>query len=169
MALLRRHPTLPDDVRARLEVPPGDRVLAAAELTDGWAVATPRHLHVLPTEGPPTRRAWCDVSGARMDPDAAVLTVTWVDGAPPTALRLTDDRSRVFPDTVRQCIDSSILLSEKVPLPAGREARVALRRDADGGLLTQVVGTPDVDLTDPATAAAVDAAEARLREAAGLR
>ena len=106
---------------------------------------------------------------SRMDPATATLTVTWVDGAPPAALRLVDDRSRVFPDTVRQRIDASILLSERVPVRRGGDVRVALRRDPDGRLLTQVVGTGDVDLSDPATAAAVDAAEARLREAAGLR
>ena len=169
MALLRRQPTLPDDVRARLELRSGDHVLAAAELTDGWAVATAQRLHLLRTEGDPVARAWSEVSGARMDPATAVLTLSWVDGAPPAALGLVDDRSRLFPDTVRQCIDSSILLSERVPLLAGRHVRVALRRDPDGHLLTQVVGTPDVDLADPAVAAAVDAAEARLREAAGLR
>ena len=146
-----------------------DRVLAVAELTAGWAIATAQRLHVVPDGGDPAGRAWSDVSGARLDPGTAVLTVTWVDGAPATTLNLADDTSRVFPDTVRQCVDSSILLSERVQLPAGRHVRVALRRGPDGGLLTQVVGTPDVDLTDPVVEAAVDAAEARLREAAGLR
>ena len=168
MAPLRRHATLPDDVRARLALPSGDRILAVAELADGWAVASAHRLHVLAGEGGATGRPWSEVSGARMDPADAVLTVTWVDGTPPTALALVDDRSRVFPDTVRQCIESSILLSERVPLPGGRTVRVALRRDPAGRLLTQVIGTPDVDLADPGTAAAVDAAEARLREAAGL-
>ena len=169
MALLRRRANLPDPVRARLELQSGDHVLAVAELSDGWAVATAQRLHVVPDDGDPTGRAWSEVSGARLDPAAAVLTVTWVDGAPATALRLVDDRSRVFPDTVRQCVDSSILLSERVPLPAGRHVRVALRRGPDGRLLTQVVGTPDVDLADQDVAALVDAAEVRLREAAGLR
>jgi hypothetical protein len=169
MALLRRRPTLPDDVRVRLELPSTDRALAVAELTDGWAVATAQRLHVVPADGDPIRRAWSEVRGARLDPRTAVLTVSWADGAPATALNLVDDRSRVFPDTVRQCVESSILLTERVALPAGRHVRVALRRDPDGRLLTQVVGTPDVDLDDPAVAAAVDAAEARLREAAGLR
>ena len=45
MALLRRRASLPDDVRARLELAPRERVLASAPLQDGWAIATTHHLH----------------------------------------------------------------------------------------------------------------------------
>ena len=53
--------------------------------------------------------------------------------------------------------------------PQRRPVLVETRRADDGALLTQVIGAGDVDLDDPATAAVVDAAEARVREAAGLR
>ena len=56
MALLRRRPNLPDAVRARLDLPAGDRVLAVAELTAGWAIATAQRLHVVPDGGDPAGR-----------------------------------------------------------------------------------------------------------------
>src|SRR5450830_564249 len=149
MALLRRHASLPDDVRARLELERGERVLSSALLQDGWAIVTTYHLHELTADGATLRRPW-------------------VDGAAPTDLRLADDRSMEFPRVVRQCVDSSVVHSERLTLPSGAVVRIALRRAAGDALFTQVLGTGDVDLSDPATAAAVDAAEARVRDAAGL-
>ena len=169
MSLLRR--SLPDDVRAALDLARGERVLATGRLTDGWAVATTRGLAVVPTGAAGTaglRRPWSDVSTGRLDPDTETLTVEWVDGAAPTVLHLSDARGLAFPAAFRQCVDSSVVHSEQVTLADRTVVRVALRRDGEGRLFTQVMGPGTVDLADPATAAAVDAAEARVREAAGL-
>ena len=169
MSLLRRRARLPAAVKARLDLPRGDRALAIAELTDGWAVASTQRLHVLPNdETATTARAWSDVDSARLDAETAQLTLTWVDGAPATVLRLADETSIVLPRAVHERVQSSVVHTEKVALPRGANVRVALRRDPEGNLLTQVLGTGDVDLTDPGTARLVDAAEARVREAAGL-
>ena len=167
MSLLRRTP-LPDDVRSRLDLARGERVLAAGRLTDGWAVATTADLAVVPTEGEPVRRAWTDVATARLDPEGRAVTVTWVDGATPTVLRLADDGAGRLPAVLRQCVDSSVVHSERVLLADRTAVQVVLRRDANRRLFTQVIGPGGVDLDDPATAAAVDAAELRVREAAGL-
>ncbi len=167
MPSLRRS-ALPADVRAGLDLARGERVRAAGRLTDGWAVATSHGLAVVRPEGAGVRRPWTDVSTGRLDPDAETLTVEWVDAATPTVLHLADARSLGFPAAFRQCVDSSVVHSERVVLGDGTVVRVALRRDGDGGLFTQVMGPGTVDLTEPATAAAVDAAEARVREAAGL-
>lgn len=170
MPLLRR-PSLPDDVRAALDLARGERVLASGRLTDGWAVATTRGLVVVPAargEGDTVRRPWTDVSTGRLDPDAETLTVEWVDGAAPAVLHLTDARDLRFPAAFRQCVDSSVVHSEAVTLADRSVVRVVLRRDGDGRLFTQVMGPGTVDLADPATAEAVDAVEARVRESAGL-
>lgn len=166
--MLRRRTRMPDDVRSRLPLASGDRVIAEAELTDGWAAASVRGLHVLVREDEPVWRPWADVDGARLDPEASALTVTWVDGGAPLVLHLADDRATAFPRALHERVQSSVVHSERVTLPGGAVARVALRRDADGGLLTQVLGTGRIDLNDPATASAIDAAEARVRESAGL-
>jgi len=168
MPLFRRRAALPDDVRSALDLAPRERVLAVAALSDGWAVATSHRLHVVPTVGAADRRPWLEVNTGRLDAETGVLTVTWVDGGPATELHLADDRSMEFPRVLRQCVDTSLVHSEHVTLPRGGSVRVALRRDAQDRLITQVLGTGDVDLTDPAVAAAVDAAEVRVRDAAGL-
>ena len=166
MALLRN--PVPRDVRARLAGGPGGRTLAAGRLTDGWAVATTTGIAVVPDDGDVLRRAWSDVDGARLDPASAELTVTWVDGLPPTVLHLADDRDVSLPRTLHERVQQSVVHSETVRLPRGDVVRVALRRSPTGELFTQVIGPGAVDLTDPATAELVNAAEARVREAAGL-
>lgn len=167
MPLFRRRAVLPDDVRAGLDLATRERVLASAPLTDGWAVATSHGLHLVRADAGPVMRPWVDVSTGRLDADAAILTVSWVDGSE-SLLQLADNRSMEFPRIFRQCVDTSLVHSEQVALPRGASARVALRRTADGRLVTQVLGTGDVDLGDPAVAAAVDAAEVHVRDAAGL-
>jgi hypothetical protein len=167
MPLFRRRPSLPAEVRARLELPAGDRVVAAAELTDGWAVATRRALHVAVGDGPVRRRPWSDVDRAALAPETATLSVVWVEG-PPEVLHLADDRPQPFPGVLRERVQSSVVHTETVTLRDGRRIRVALRRDESGGVFTQVLGEGTVDLTDPSVAALVDAAEARVRDAAGL-
>lgn len=170
MALFRRPPRLPADLRGRLPLLPGEAVLASAELVDGWAVAGTAALHVLRNAAPaPSSHAWTDVDGASLDPETSQLTVRWVDGSAPAVLHLMDDTATTFPRALHERVQNSVVHSERVELTGGRVVRVALRRGADGGLTTQVIGTGDVDLTDPVTASAVDAAEARVRDAAGLR
>lgn len=167
MPWFRRRPSLPADVRRRLDVPRGDRVVAVAQLTDGWAVATRRALHVARDDLSLRRRPWADVDRASLDPATAVLSVTWVEGTV-ERLQLADERPQPFPVVLRERVQSSVVHSETVPLRDGRLVRVAVRRDEEGRLLSQVIGDGRVDLTDPADVAAVDAAEARVREAAGL-
>ena len=98
----------------------------------------------------------------------ATLTVTWVDASPPLVLRLADPRRTTLAQTLRERVQSSVVLSETVTFAAGLTARVAVRRGLDGSLFSQVVTEPGVDLRDPEVAARVDAAEDRVRSASGL-
>lgn len=167
--LRRRRPTLPADVRNRLGIADRDALLAVGRTTsEGWVVATRAGLAVVDGENV-LRRAWTDVDGARLDPASDELTVTWVDGTPTTTLPLVAEAARDLARAVHDRVQSSVVHGEKVELGRGRTVRVVLRRTADGDLVSQVIGAGDVDLADPSTAAAVDAAEARVREAAGLR
>ncbi|MFC8924234.1 hypothetical protein [Cellulosimicrobium sp. NPDC057127] len=165
-----RRPSLPDDVRRALDLPAGDRVLASAELVDGsWAVATRGSLVTSDGAGRSVlARPWSDVDRAAYAPESSTITVTWVDDAPPLALRLVDSRRSGLAQTLRERVQSSVVLAETVTFAAGRTARVAVRRDHDGALFSQVIAEPGVDLHDPEVAARVDAAEGRVRSASGL-
>lgn len=165
MRLASRRPRLPQDVRAALDLDHHDGVLAVAQLSDGWAVATREGL-VAQLGTAVLRHPWTDVDGARLDPEASELHVTWVDGSAPTVLPLADDAA-AFPRTVHDRVQSSVVHHEAVRV-GGESVRVVLRRASDGTLFTQVIGSGRIDLGDPAVASQVDAAEARVREAAGL-
>ncbi len=167
MPLFRRRPSLPADVRARLDLRGDDRVVAAAELTDGWAVASRLALHVVHADAELRRRPWSDVDRARLDPETSTLSVVWVEGGT-DRLHLVDTGRQPFPGVLRERVQSSVVHSETVTLPDCRRVRVALRRTEDAGLITQVIGDGRIDLADPAVADVIDAAEARVREAAGL-
>jgi hypothetical protein len=163
-----------------------DAVLAQAELVtsagEAWAFATRAELLLISapegassddgeeSRGAPSvvvHRAWSDVDRATYDRESNVIRVHWVDGHEPTPLTL-EGRHSVLPQVLRERVQWSVVLAEPVRLPGGRSARVAVRRRADGELFSQVIGGHDVDLTDPDVAHVIDAAEARVRNAAGL-
>jgi len=163
--MIRRPPRLPADVRAALDI--DGKALAFEKLVgDGWVVATRAGLHVL-RDGKPLVRRWTDVDGARLDPETEQLTVAWVDGTPATTVALDHPRNWLV-RTVHDRVQSSVVLAERVALPTDGVVRVVLRRGERGDLFTQVIGDGRVDLSDPEIAGPVDAAEARIRESAGL-
>ncbi|WP_019136864.1 hypothetical protein [Cellulomonas massiliensis] len=166
MPVLRRR--LPSSQRSRLDLRPGDQVLVAITLTDGAElVATRRALHVLAGDEV-ARSPWSDVERGSLDPESRVLSVAWVWG---TTSRLTfpDDRSAyAFTQTFKERVQQSVVHARSVPLPGGRTASVAVRRDEEGELFVQVTGATDADLQDASVARAVDAAEREVREAVGL-
>ncbi|WP_066587814.1 hypothetical protein [Cellulomonas timonensis] len=167
MPLFSRRPSLPAPVRAQLALPPGDRILAVVELADGrWAVATRRALCLA---GPDAvqRRPWIDVDRAQLTVETSTITVHWVDGTTED-LPLTERGAPAFAQTLRERVQSSVVHSETVVLPGGATVRVALRRDEQGDLVSQVIGDGSVDLSQPRVGALVDAAELRVRRAAGL-
>jgi len=163
-----------------------DTLLARAQLVtssgEAWAFATRAELLVISateaatgrdgaeSRGAPSvvvHREWADVDRATYDTESNVIRVHWVDGDEPLPLML-DGRRSVLPQVLRERVQWSVVLAEPVKLPGGRSARVAVRRRADGELFSQVIGGGDVDLADPGTAHVIDAAEARVRNAAGL-
>ncbi len=173
MPIFSRHPVLPEPVRLRLALRRGDRVLAAAPLTgDAWAVASRAALHVAPELGGADasieRHPWTDVDRASLEAEAAVLTVHLVSGST-RALALADpEHSLRFAQVLRERVQSSVVHSEVVSLPGGGVVKVALRRDENGELLSQVIGGREDGPGGSAVAALVDAAERRVRGAAGL-
>ncbi|WP_454858418.1 hypothetical protein [Promicromonospora soli] len=165
-----------------------DSVLAQAPLVtssgEAWAFATRAEFLMISapeapagqgdddaeSRGAPSvvvHREWADVDRATYDMESNVIRVHWVDGDEPTPLTL-DGRRSVLPQVLRERVQWSVVLAEPVKLPGGRSARVAVRRRADGELFSQVIGGRGVDLADPDVAGAIDAAEARVRSAAGL-
>lgn len=170
-----RRERVPDDVRAALASV--DRVLAWAldDLSGARIVAGRHRLHVLPPEisarlETPEQvpgRSWHLVDSGVWDPSISVLTVTWVDHSPVVRVRLTEPNG--LPETLRERVQASVILSEDVDLGRDRSARVVIRRDlASGELLSQTLLGPGVTARDPGTLVQTEQALARLREQVGL-
>lgn len=169
VSLFNRRRRLPDPLRRALDLH-HDALLAAAPLRDGrWVVTSRRALHLVGDDSP-VRSPWADVDRATLDAETRTLTVHWVSGAR-TALVLADDVDAWdLVQSLRERVQQSVVHVEHVAVPGGRPpVRVALRRDDDGSLFTQVVGDGTVDLQDPAVARRVAQAEAHVRAEAGLR
>ncbi|WP_456817902.1 hypothetical protein [Cellulomonas sp. URHB0016] len=168
MPVFSRRRRLPATERARLDLSPGDAVLACVELADGqWVVASRRALHVIGrTEV--ARSPWCDIDGGTLDPATRTLSVRWVWGSTSQLVFPEEPAARTFSQAFRERVQQSVVHVVTASVPDGRRARVALRRDEDGELFTQVISDGNVDLGDAAMAAAVDAAEAEIRDAVGL-
>lgn len=168
--LFTRRPALPDTLRRSLDLPAGDKVLSATMLADdqGWLVASRLALHLLPTTGDHAAHPWSDVDRGSFDPETPAITVHWVTGEA-EEFPLADPRPTRFTQTFRERVQSSVVHVQNVQVPGAGTVRIALRRDPAGTLLTQVIGSPQVDLADPGVAALIDSAEREVRSAAGLR
>lgn len=166
--MFSRRRRLPATERARLDLPPGDAVLAAVELADGqWVVASRRALHVLGSTDV-ARSPWCDIDGGTLDPATRTLAVRWVWGTTSQLVFPEEPGARTFAQAFRERVQQSVVHVVTASVPDGRRVRVALRRDEDGELFTQVISDGTVDLADPLVSAAVEAAEAEIRDTAGL-
>ncbi len=160
---------VPGRARTAIDTAPGERLLAWAEDEAGAAVVASTHrlLVVTPAGEVDLGRPWHLVDAGGWDHDTFALTVTWVDGARTSTWVLPEPR--MLPETVRERVQASVVLAERVELPGRRFARVVVRSDlATGDLLEQTILGRGVRRDDPGVAEATAAARADLREQVGL-
>ncbi len=163
---------MPTAVRARIDLPRGDSLLAAAALVGGSYAAASRFA-LYRVDAPGAEGAgieswpWSEVDRASFDPETAIVHVTLVTGET-FDLELTEERNRSFTQTLRERVQNSVVGASSTKLENGAVVRVAVRRASDGELFSQVIAPGSVDLTDPRTANVVDELESRVRQAAGL-
>lgn len=170
MALsLRRPERLPSDVRAAVALAPRERVLSwGREAASGTTVVATNHaLYAVDAAGERTlHRPWHEVDGGTWSAELASLTVTWVDGSRPSQWVL--GATSLVPETLRERVQASVVLAQRIELGPRRTAKVALRQDlATGDLVEQVVLGRGVRADDPELAARTDASLAYLREQVG--
>lgn len=156
----------PPDVAALL--PRGDRVLASAPLVDGgWAVASTASLTLVRDGAIRWSRDWPEVDHGTWAAEDETVSVRWVDARPETTLRLVPDSGRSFAVVFRERVQASVVHVEQSTLPSGATARCAIRRDARGGIFSQII-VDGASVLTTADRSAVDALERSAREAVGL-
>ncbi len=182
MGLLRRQPArpeLPPAVRAACALARGERVLAFGvdDNTGGYVVATSFALAVVTlaqeaaqvvTARRSLRRRWLSVDAGSWEPETATLTVTWADGGRGMQWSFRDQPTRL-PETLRERVQASVVISTRLTLGDRRSGRVAIRQDFETRtLLPQTILGRYTRADDPEVAAHVEAALAHLRDQAGL-
>jgi hypothetical protein len=167
---LRRTERLPADVRRAVGLGSGERVLSWAreEASGTTVVATNHALYAVDPAGARTlARPWHDVDGGTWSVELTALTVTWVDGA--KASQWVLGATSLLPETLRERVQASVVLAQRIELGSRRSAKVVIRQDlASGGLVEQVVLGRGVRADDPELVARTEAALADLREQVGL-
>ena len=132
--LRRGHDSLPAEVRAGLELSPGERVLAAARDSDGrWHVGTDLALHLATTDGV-RRLPWQRIDRASWNPDDERLVVIEVadfgQPEPRTSFVVADPGNLL--ELVRERVTASVLLTRNVPVEGSRGLKVIARRAPNG-------------------------------------
>jgi hypothetical protein len=167
---LRRMERLPADVRRAVGLGSGERVLSWAreEASGTTVVATNHALYAVDAAGARTlAHPWHEVEGGTWSVELTQLTVTWVDGARPSQWVL--GATSLLPETLRERVQASVVLAQRIELGPRRSAKVVIRQDlASGGLVEQVVLGRGVRADDPELVVRTEAALADLREQVGL-
>lgn len=173
--LPRRAPKAPADLRGRLGVSDGERILAwgsgpvpGAEgpVASGYLAATNRALYV---EASGQRYGWDMISRASWEDP--VLEVDLLDpaGQPAERLRLDVSTSGDLPAAVRDRVTASVMVSEMVEVREGVRARMVARRASDDAPVRwSVVFEAGVDSTDPVLQEQARQALENLRSTLGI-
>lgn len=157
---------LPDDVRRAAGLAPGERLLAFAVTLDGeTVVATTQRLLLVAHGTQRWARPWSCVDAAVWDGEAEVLRVGWL-GEATDALALVQGTGARLPETVRERVQSSVVVSRRADVPGRPGARLVVRR-AGEGLVLQVVPDPGARLDDLVLADAVEATRRELADEVG--
>lgn len=171
--LSRRPPRaeLPTAVRGALELERRERVLSFAvdDNTGSHVVATTWAIAVVRPDGTrPLRRPWYLVDTGVWQDEAWTLTLTWVDATGVEQWTFREQRT-LLPETLRERVQASVVISTRLVLGERRTGRVAIRQDfATRDLIPQTVLGPGVRADDPDVVAEVQAALADLRDQVGL-
>jgi hypothetical protein len=170
MALsLRRAERLPTQVREAVGLSGGERVLSwGREVASGTTVVATNHaLCAVDAAGVRTlARPWHEVDGGTWSAELTQLTVTWVDGSRPSQWVL--GATSLLPETLRERVQASVVLAQRIELGPRRWAKAVLRQDlATGDLVEQVVLGRGVRADDAEMTARTEAALAYLREQVG--
>jgi hypothetical protein len=157
MSILRR---LPADVRKSLDTEPGERVLTFAAAAEGHVVATNLALHL--SDG--TRLPYEEIDKASWDEEG--LRVITTDGAR-HAERVAEPR--LLPETVRERVNSTIVVNKHVSLPGRGGVRLVARRRPGGDMLGWTFVFDDgLDPEDPGLRAQAEQALEGIRRSMGV-
>lgn len=114
------------------------------------------------------RRPWLFVDAGVWEPETATLTVTWTDARRAGQWSFRDQPTKL-PETLRERVQASVVISTRLNLGDRRTGRVAIRQDFETReLIPQTLLGRYTRTDDPEVQAHVQAALAHLRDQVGL-
>jgi hypothetical protein len=171
--LKRRTPTVPADLRDRLEIPAREKLLAWGDGPRGdsdrpsaLVAATDSALYV---EAAGERFPWDRISQARWEEPLLEVDVLRDGGRPGPTLRLHLDVSGDLPAAIHDRVTASVVASELIDLGDGVIARMIARRASDGADIHWTVAFQgDVNPEDPELQKRARESLAEFRSALGI-
>jgi hypothetical protein len=114
------------------------------------------------------RRPWLFVDAGAWEPETSTLTVTWTDARRAGQWSFRDQPTQL-PETLRERVQASVVISTRLNLGDRRTGRVAIRQDFETReLIPQTLLGRHTRAEDPEVQAHVRAALAHLRDQVGL-
>ena len=163
---------LPKEVRSRLRIPAGEKVVAWGTGMPGrgvdaaYAVATDRALYL---DASGERLPWDRINRAQWDEPMLELVVLDADGQPDRLVRVPLGVGSSLPAAVHAQVTESVIVSERLQLGDGQGALAVARRSCDeDAIWWSIVFDAGLDPGDAALRARADAALAELRAALGI-
>ncbi|GLZ10980.1 hypothetical protein Acsp04_12150 [Actinomadura sp. NBRC 104425] len=157
---------LPAEIRDALALERGERPLASAATRGGsYVVATSAALHLPTASGGFHRLPWERIDQASWQDGH--LHVHTTGGGPEYRVRLPDPGS--VPETVRERVTATVVVSRHARLPGGGSVRIAGRRPPGGGdVRWTLVFEAGLDPSDPGLRAQAEQILEDLRRQTGL-
>jgi hypothetical protein len=138
---MTRKVKLPGVAKRALPLTDGERVLAAALLADrpvgdpgSYLVATDRAMYWPLNGSGHERTAWDRMAGASWQDETSTLVFARTD-QPPMPFAVEDPG--LLPETVRERVTASIVVSRHVALRGRQGVRITARRQADGPAMAE--------------------------------
>lgn len=172
MALWFRPRAVDPQVRARLPIEPGERILAGTRNADGtWHVGTDQALYLAQPDGW-HRLPWERIDQATWDRDSERLVVVELAdfGEPQPRHEIAMPEPGSLLELVRERVTASIMLTRHVPVSGSRGLQVIARRSpaTDGEVDWSVRLDDALDPTDPEVVRAMERALAEARSELGV-
>lgn len=165
-----RRSQIPSEATASISTGSGERLLTHGVVRDGgWVVASNHRLYAVAADGEVEfARPWHQVDAGTWDQDSGVLGVTWV--GPDEDSSWTLEEGSMVPEMLRERVQASVVIAERVPLPGKAVARAVIRQNlATSDLVPQVILGRGVRSSDPVVAESARATLDYLKEQVGRR
>ena len=158
---------VPKAALANIELPKGERAVAAGHCNAGFVVATQNALYLQAVE--PKRIPWSTITRATWDEPELRMVLNPKAGGTSDLIVLRFDDTGELPTTIRERVTATIVMQERILLDGDRGAMFIARRGSDDGeIVWNVVFDSGLDPTHPVLRQRAEESLEQLRSQLGI-